>query len=186
MLFYPFPFRLLDFSKLGNALNLRPRIILHDLPTPASLIFRSPLPYIMQLFMSLLCYYRNDSNKRPGRLFNFRRSRGGAYSGGGAYLIFQQTPQSDSIKTQNFDNNLNKNNNNNKDLKKLKPQYSALVDTGWRKKKYPSVIQYNLKIRKAITLKQLSFHSIMANLNFDIQLLHSHAILTEIQTFQVV
>ena len=51
--------------------------------------------------------------------------------------------------------------------------------------KYPCVIQYNLKTRKAITLKQLSFHSIMANLNFDIQLLHSHAILTEIQTFQV-
>ena len=59
--------------------------------------------------------YRNDSNKRPGRLFNFRRSSGGAYSGGGAYLNFSQTPQSDSIKTQNFDNNLNK--NNNKDLK---------------------------------------------------------------------
>ena len=52
--------------------------------------------------------------------------------------------------------------------------------------KYPCVIQYNLKTRKAITLKQLSFHSIMAYLNCDIQLLHSHAILTEVQTFQVV
>ena len=61
-----------------------------------------------------------------------------------------------------------------------------LKSPGWRKETYPCVIQYNLKTRKAITLKQLSFHSIMANLNFDIQLLHSHAILTEIQTFQVV
>lgn len=56
--------------------------------------------------------YRNDSNKRLGRLFNYEGR-------GGAYFIFEQTPQSDSINTQNFNNDLNENKNeNNKDLKK--------------------------------------------------------------------
>ena len=59
------------------------------------------------------------------------------------------------------------------------------IYTGWRKKKYPCVIQYNVKTRKAITLKQLSFHSIMANLNFDIQSWHFHTILTEILKFKI-
>ena len=48
----------------------------------------STLP-VSELIKSVCeCDYRNDSNKRPGRLFNFRRSSGGAYSRGGAYLNF--------------------------------------------------------------------------------------------------
>ena len=47
------------------------------------------------------------------------------------------------------------------------------------------MIQYNVKTRKAITLKELSFHSIMANLNFDIQRWHFHTILTEILKFKI-
>ena len=56
---------------------------------------------------------------------------------------------------------------------------------GGAKKKYPCVIQYNVKTRKDITLKELSFHSIMANLNFDIQRWHFHTILTEILKFKI-
>ena len=47
-------------------------------------------------------------------LFNF----GGQ---GGAYLIFEKTPQSDSIITQNFNNDLNKNTNKDLKNKQLKP-----------------------------------------------------------------
>ena len=47
------------------------------------------------------------------------------------------------------------------------------------------MIQYNVKTRKAITLKELSFHSIMANLNFDIKRRHFHTILTEILKFKI-
>ena len=50
---------------------------------------------------------------------------------------------------------------------------------------YYCVIQYNVKTRKTITLKELSFHSIMANLNFDIQRWHFHTILTEILKFKI-
>ena len=37
--------------------------------------------------------------------------------------------------------------------------------TGWPKKVYSSLIQYNLKIKRAITLKQEAFSSVMSNLN---------------------
>ena len=43
---------------------------------------------------------------------------------------------------------------------------------GGAKKKYPCVIQYNVKTRKAIT-------------NFDIQRWHFHTILTEILKFKI-
>ena len=45
--------------------------------------------------------------------------------------------------------------------------------------------QKNVKTRKAITLKHLLFHSIVANLNFDIQRWHFHTILTEILKFKI-
>ena len=60
--------------------------------------------------------YHNDSNKCPECLFNFGGQKGGTCFGGVVQYIFGETLQTDSIKTQSFNNNLNKNKNN-KDLK---------------------------------------------------------------------
>ena len=40
--------------------------------------------------------------------------------------------------------------------------------TGWPKKKYSSLIQYNLTSKRAITLTSEALYSVMSNLNFGI------------------
>jgi hypothetical protein len=53
-----------------------------------------------------------------------------------------------------------------------------------QKKKYSSLIQYNLKIKRAITLKQKAFSSVMSNLNFGICHVYSNIVLAEIFGFE--
>jgi hypothetical protein len=52
-------------------------------------------------------------------------------------------------------------------------------------KKYDSLIYYNLKSKRAITLKYVTVYSKMFNLNFDICRVPFHAILTEITVFKL-
>ena len=56
--------------------------------------------------------------------------------------------------------------------------------TGWPKKKYSSLIQYNLKIKRAITFKQEAFSSVMSNLNFGICHVYFNTVLAEIFGFK--
>ena len=58
------------------------------------------------------------------------------------------------------------------------------IYTGWPKKKYSSLIQYNLKIERAITLKQEAFSSVMCNLNFGICHVYFNTVLAEIFGFE--
>ena len=48
------------------------------------------------------------------------------------------------------------------------------------KKKYSSLIQYNLKIKRAITLKQEAFSSVMSNLNCGICHAYFNTVLADI------
>ena len=54
-----------------------------------------------------------------------------------------------------------------------------------KKKKYSSLIQYNLKSKRVLTLKQLALYSLMYNLNFGIYNLHFNTVLSEITAFKV-
>ena len=51
-------------------------------------------------------------------------------------------------------------------------------------KKYSSLIQYNLKIKRAITLKQEAFSLVMSNLNFGICLVYFNTVLAEVFGFE--
>jgi hypothetical protein len=58
--------------------------------------------------------------------------------------------------------------------------YKNTTDTtGWGKK-YDSLIYYDLKSKRYITLKQVTVYPTMFNLNFDICLVPFHAIWAEI------
>jgi hypothetical protein len=59
-------------------------------------------------------------------------------------------------------------------------------NTGGAKKKYDSLIYYNLKSKRVITLKLVTvYYFTMFNLNFDRCLVPFHAILTEITVFKL-
>ena len=51
-------------------------------------------------------------------------------------------------------------------------------------KKYSSLIQYNLNMKRAITLKQEEFSSVMSNLNLDICRVYFNTVLAEIFGFE--
>jgi hypothetical protein len=67
---------------------------------------------------------------------------------------------------------------------RLDPQWFRFY-TGWRKKKLPCLIYFNLKTKRAITPKLRALHSVLSNLNFDIRPVHFHAILTERAAFKL-
>ena len=62
--------------------------------------------------------------------------------------------------------------------------YNIYIYTGcMAQKKYSSLIQYNLKSKRALTLKR-GLYSVMSNLNFGILHVHFNTLLTEITAFK--
>ena len=59
--------------------------------------------------------------------------------------------------------------------------YSAMQ---WGKKKYDCLNCWKIKTKRAMTLKQVYWHSAIFNLNFDIRHAHFDAILRKIHAFK--